>query len=96
MNRNWHSLLPSLAACLLATICAACQPAPARLQPVNLPGPPACLAPVALPPVKAGDDARAALARHRAALIDANGHLVCGRRWYAGVRQSYGEASHGR
>jgi hypothetical protein len=56
---------------------------------VNLPPPPACLAPVAVPVIAVGDDARIALARHRAALALANGNLECVGAWYAGVRKGY-------
>lgn len=47
------------------------------------------MAPVAVPGLKAGDDARIALARSRAALGQANGRLDCSRKWYAGVRKTY-------
>ena len=60
-----------------------------NLQPVNLPPASACMAPVPVPGLKAGDDARLALARSRAALGQANGRLVCSRKWYDGVRKSF-------
>ena len=47
------------------------------------------MAPVAVPGVKVGDDARVALARSRAALASANGNLDCSRQWYGGVRKNY-------
>ena len=56
---------------------------------LNLPPPPLCLAPVAVPPLAKGDDAFEALARSRAALASANGNLRCGRDWYGKVRSSY-------
>lgn len=56
---------------------------------VNLPPGPSCMAPVAVPEVRVGDDARAALARHRAALRDANGNLICSRDWYKHIRDTY-------
>lgn len=58
-------------------------------QPVELPDPPACMAPVAIPTIEPGMDARLALARHRAALKDANGRLSCSREWYSFVRKDY-------
>ena len=60
-----------------------------KVVPVNLPPPPACLAQVPLPKIAAGDDARAQIARHRAALVQANGNLECSRRWYGEVRTGY-------
>lgn len=56
---------------------------------VNLPPPPSCMAVVAVPVLRPGDDARLALARHRAALGAANGNLVCSRDWYEAVRGGY-------
>lgn len=47
------------------------------------------MTPVTVPGVKAGDDARAALAKSRAALSEANGRLTCSKRWYEQVRRSY-------
>lgn len=47
------------------------------------------MAPVPVPVVKTGDDARVALARHRAALVAANGDLNCSAQWYAKVRAGY-------
>lgn len=73
------------------TICAGCQQATrVSPQPISLPPAPACMAPVAVPPVKVGDDARLALARSRAALVGANGNLHCSRQWYDAVRAGYG------
>lgn len=63
-----------------------------KVQPVNLPPPPACMAQVPLPGIAAGDDARAQIARHRAALVQANGNLDCSRRWYGTVRDGYKKA----
>ena len=75
----------------MSVLLAGCQSNGAsKLQPVNLPGPPACMAPVAVPEIRAGDDARLALARSRAATASANGNLVCSRTWYEGVRKGYG------
>jgi len=47
------------------------------------------MAPVALPAVNVGDDARLALAKHRAALASANGNLSCSLKWYEKVRVGY-------
>lgn len=50
------------------------------------------MAPVEVPALSVGQDARSALARSRGALTDANGRLRASREWYDGVRRSYGEA----
>lgn len=63
-----------------------------KAAPITLPVPPACMAVVAIPKIRAGDDARLALARHRAALAAANGNLTCSRDWYEAVRSGYGGA----
>ena len=47
------------------------------------------MAPVGVPNIQVGDDARAQLGRHRAALLAANGNLDCSRQWYNGVRKGY-------
>lgn len=60
-----------------------------KVQPVNLPVAPTCMAPVPVPPIKTGDDARSALARSRAALAQANGNLTCSAKWYEKVRVGY-------
>jgi len=60
-----------------------------KVTPVNLPPPSPCLAPVPVPTIKAGDDARIALARHRAALGAANGNLICASKWYKKIRADY-------
>ena len=60
-----------------------------KVQPVNLPDPPECMAPVAEPDIQVGMDARASLARHRAALKAANGRLDCSRDWYVNVKNDY-------
>lgn len=52
----------------------------------QLPAAPACMAPVAVPPLAKGQDAREALARSRGALGKANGNLRCSRGWYEKVR----------
>jgi len=76
---------------LTSALLAGCQASGStKVIPVNLPGPPACMAPVAVPELAAGDDARLALARSRAAAASANGNLVCSRTWYEGVRKGYG------
>ena len=62
-----------------------------KVRTVDLPPPPSCMAPVAVPEIRVGDDARAALARQRAALATANGHLDCSKDWYEAVRLGYGE-----
>jgi hypothetical protein len=56
----------------------------------SLPQAPSYLAPVPVPALTAGQDARSALARSRGALSDANGRLTASREWYDGVRRSYG------
>ena len=77
-------------ALLLLTILGGCASSGAgKVQPVNLPAPPRCMAPVAVPPLAEGEDARAALARSRAALKAANGNLECSAKWYKGVRARY-------
>lgn len=45
--------------------------------------------PVPAPTIEAGMDARLVLARHRAALNEANGRIVCSRQWYEKVSKSY-------
>ena len=62
-----------------------------KVLPVTLPPAPACMAPVALPEIKAGDDARSAIASHRASLAKANKRLECSRKWYGGVRKSFSQ-----
>lgn len=74
---------------LLGIILAGCTGSGAKPQPVNLPAPPSCMAKEPVPEIRAGDDARLALARSRAALASANGRLACSRKWYDGVRRSY-------
>lgn len=56
---------------------------------VSLPPAPPCMGPVAVPEIEAGMDARVALARQRAALKAANGHLICSKDWYDGIRKEY-------
>lgn len=82
-------ILQGIAAVLL-TGCAAS--GGGKVHPVNLPPPPACMAPVPVPPIAVGDDARALVARHRAALMEANGNLSCSRSWYGQVRASYSKS----
>jgi len=60
---------------------------------VQLPPAPSFMAPVAVPGVKAGDDAREKLAEARAVIKRANGRLTQSRGWYGGVRDRYGKAS---
>lgn len=55
-----------------------------------LPPAPKFLAPVAVPPVKAGDDARAVIARMKAAVETANLRLTYTRATYDAMRQRYG------
>jgi len=75
----------------ISVLLAGCQSNGAsKLQPVNLPSSPACMEPVPVPEIRAGDDARLALARSRATVASANGNLVCSRTWYEGVRKGYG------
>lgn len=56
----------------------------------NLPSAPVCMAPVVVPLISEGDDARLALARRSVALGAANANLTCSRRWYDTVRRGYG------
>lgn len=44
---------------------------------------------VPLPAIKEGDDARALVGRHRAALVEANGNITCSKKWYSTVRKGY-------
>jgi type IV pilus biogenesis protein CpaD/CtpE len=60
-----------------------------KLQSVALPNAPECMNPVPVPNVKAGDDARLALLKTDKALGQANGRLVCSRKWYREVQRSY-------
>ncbi len=60
-----------------------------KLESVALPNPPECMNPVPVPNVKAGDDARLALLKTDKALGQANGRLVCSRKWYREVQRSY-------
>lgn len=80
-------LIAAILPLMMLTGCSATKNA--ELRPVSLPEPPACMAPVVLPPIEAGMDAREVLARHRAALRGANGRLECSREWYSGVRKQY-------
>ena len=52
-----------------------------------LPTAPAFMNPVALPAIKAGDDARAVAARQRAAAAAANARLRASRNWYETLRK---------
>ena len=74
------------AAILLTMTCAACAAERPKPAPVVLPEAPSWLAPVAVPNIKTGMDARVALARTYTALALANGRLGEGRDWYDGVR----------
>lgn len=76
-----------LTICGLLTGCAAT--GSTKVLPVNLPAPPACMAPVPDPLLAEGEDARLALARYKASLASANGNLGCSRTWYEGVRKRY-------
>ena len=60
-----------------------------KLKAVSLPPAPVCMEPVAVPALRLGEDARAALARNRAALAIANGNIACSRQWYKSVQESY-------
>jgi hypothetical protein len=73
--------------CVVLTGCAAT--GSVKLEPVKLPPSPACMNPVDVPTVSVGDDARAALGRHRAKLVEANSRLKCSKKWYEGVRSTY-------
>ena len=57
----------------------------------HLPNPPNCMSQEAVPRLAVGQDAREALARHRAALGRANGRLKCSRGWYEKVRATAGK-----
>lgn len=59
---------------------------------ILLPAAPAFMAPVPVPPVKVGDDARLAWKKTGAALSAANGQLAQSREWYIGVRGRYGSS----
>ena len=59
---------------------------------VMLPAPPSFMAPVAVPALKVGEDARAALADSRGTLRDANGRLSQSRGWYLAMRHRYAGA----
>ena len=60
-----------------------------KIERVQLPSAPQCMNPVPMPGVKSGDNAKAKLAEHRAALSKANKNLVCSKEWYTGVRKKY-------
>jgi hypothetical protein len=49
------------------------------------------MAPVVVPELQRGSDARAALAKTRNALGEANGRLTNSAGWYDTVRASYGQ-----
>lgn len=73
----------------VATLTVSCASVP-REAPRALPPAPPFLAPVALPSLRMGADARLALAEHRAAAVDANARLARSAEWYQTLRQSYG------
>lgn len=50
------------------------------------------MAPVGVPQLAAGQNAKAGLARTGAALGEANGRLVESRAWYADLQKTYGNA----
>lgn len=85
----------SLALSLLMT-CSACANLGSKSytskQAVSLPPAPVFLAPVKVPEVKAGDDARLDLAKTNAALKVANARLDASRQIYNAMRQRYGGA----
>lgn len=56
----------------------------------HLPAPPTFMEPVAVAKLRKDDDARAALARDRGALKQANSRLVKSKAWYLTVRRSAG------
>lgn len=62
----------------------------ASKQAVVLPPAPSFLAPVAIPAIKAGDDARVTLAKMKAAAEAANLRLTYTRATYDAMRQRYG------
>lgn len=57
---------------------------------MKLPPAPSFLAPVAVPTIKAGDDARSALAKALATLTVANARLTFSRQAYDQMRKRYG------
>lgn len=78
----------------LLLICSACNKdglelAIASKQAVVLPPAPVFLAPVAVPAIKAGDDARVGLIETRAALKMANMRLTFARQSYNDMRKRY-------
>lgn len=75
----------------LTTILAGCATSSPEKPQRTLPPAPDYLRPVAPPKLKAGQDARAAVAQHRAALGQANTRLANTRTWYECVRTSYGD-----
>ena len=87
MKKSFASVL--IGAPLLLMTLTGCATSKGGLRPVNLPQPPSCMGPVDMPEIQEGADARAALARHRAALKAANGRLDCSRDWYNEVRKEY-------
>lgn len=66
----------------MAATLTGCAPSAETASLAPLPPAPAFVAPVAVPDVQAGDDARVLLAHHRAALAVANGRLIQTRQWY--------------
>lgn len=54
---------------------------------VPLPGPPPFMAPVDLPPIVDGENAKVALAQHRAALVIARARAQKSREWYLDLRR---------
>ena len=85
---NWKAARLALAALTMPT-CAACatsgKPPIAR----SLPAAPTWLAPVPLPPVVAGADARVVAAQNRAAAAKANRRLVDAGAWYSTIQAQY-------
>lgn len=55
----------------------------------DLPAAPSYMAPAKSPEIKAGEDARVALAREREFSKSLNSRLYRSRRWYGGVRGSF-------
>lgn len=80
---------------LLPLTCCGCASSEGLLAPVAVAIPDDCekiLVEAGRPATKAGDDARAQLARHRAALAKANNTIKSGRECVAAQRQHYAGA----
>jgi hypothetical protein len=87
ISRSSTAVLTS--ACLVLTLAACTRTVPVVDAPgTRLPAPPSFMAPVALPLLRADQDARDALARDRFALKQANSRLKKSKAWYLGLRRT--------